>query len=102
MIASLLIDDARITIANARVLTTRRPPTSGALSRVLLAALKELIATTIEDGGNLCGIIDIATGVAIRIHARTQDRPPPHSIHAAGPDRRSAPCGLRHPADPGR
>jgi hypothetical protein len=33
MIASLLIDDARITIPNGRVLTTRRPPSSGALSR---------------------------------------------------------------------
>jgi AcrR family transcriptional regulator len=34
---------------------------------MLLGGLKELIATTVEDGGDLRGIIDIATTVAIRI-----------------------------------
>jgi AcrR family transcriptional regulator len=36
---------------------------------MLLGGLKELIATTVEDGGDLTGIIDIATEVAIRILA---------------------------------
>ena len=36
---------------------------------MLLGGLKELIATTVEDGDDLCGIIDIATDVAIRILA---------------------------------
>ena len=45
---------------------------------MLLGGLKELIATTVEDGGDLSSIIDIATDVAIRILA-------PH----AGP---AAPC----------
>jgi hypothetical protein len=34
---------------------------------MLLGGLKELIATTVEDGGDLRGIIDVATNVAIRI-----------------------------------
>ncbi len=34
---------------------------------MLLGGLKELIATTVEDGGDVAGLIDIATGVAIRI-----------------------------------
>lgn len=41
---------------------------------MLLGGLKELIATTVEDGGDLRGIIDIATDVAVRILAPTQDR----------------------------
>jgi AcrR family transcriptional regulator len=36
---------------------------------MLLGGLKELIATTVEDGGDLSGIVDIATDVAIRILA---------------------------------
>ncbi len=36
---------------------------------MLLGGLKELIATTVEDGGDLRGIIDIATAVAVRILA---------------------------------
>ena len=36
---------------------------------MLLGGLKELIATTVEDGGDLSSIIDIATDVAIRILA---------------------------------
>ncbi len=36
---------------------------------MLLGGLKELIATTVEDGGDLAAIIDIATDVAIRILA---------------------------------
>ena len=36
---------------------------------MLLGGLKELIATTVEDGGDLASIIDVATDVAIRILA---------------------------------
>ncbi len=36
---------------------------------MLLGGLKELIATTVEDGGDLSSIIDVATDVAIRILA---------------------------------
>ncbi len=36
---------------------------------MLLGGLKELIATTVEDGGDLSGVIDVATDVAIRILA---------------------------------
>ena len=36
---------------------------------MLLGGLKELIATTVEDGDDVCGIIDIATDVVIRILA---------------------------------
>lgn len=45
---------------------------------MLLGGLKELIATTVEDGDDLSSIIDIATDVAIRIlapHAGITDPP---------------------------
>jgi AcrR family transcriptional regulator len=41
---------------------------------MLLGGLKELIATTVEDGGDLSGIVDVATKVAIRILDPTQNR----------------------------
>jgi hypothetical protein len=70
MIASLLADDARITIPNARVLTTRRPPISGALSRVLLAALKELDVARCRSTSYLAGRIrpDVSLCVAWHLH----------------------------------
>jgi AcrR family transcriptional regulator len=42
-------------------------PPSAQETIMLLGGLKELIATTVEDGGDLRGIIDVATTVAIRI-----------------------------------
>jgi AcrR family transcriptional regulator len=46
-------------------------PPSPQESIMLLGGLKELIATTVEDGGDLRGIVDVATNVAIRILDRT-------------------------------
>jgi AcrR family transcriptional regulator len=47
---------------------------------MLLGALKELIATTVEDGDDLRGIIDIAADVAIRILA-PHAGPPVPALH---------------------
>ena len=44
---------------------------------MLLGGLKELIATTVEDGGDVASIIDIATDVAIRILAPHAGPPAP-------------------------
>jgi hypothetical protein len=64
----------------------------------VLGGLKELIATTVEDGGDLRGIIDIATKVTIRILNSTVDRPPEHSADGP-PGGVAVHGGWRSPAD---